>query len=454
MRIPRRPLPLVLFTASAVALALAGAPATQARSYGPTAGDSVPRAAEHANMDLIARNGLNGTGNLGEGFAEIKTRDGRRILYVAHESGPRCFSVLDVTAPRSPRLLLQTDIPEANTRCNSLDVSGDVLAVANQINDETQTGGLAGLRVYDVRDPVMPRQVGFFDTSGPFSRGVHFVWFADERYAHISTGMPDFQPRRPNLDDQVYVIVDLENPRQPREAGRWWWPGTRVGDAEPLPPPNEVDNGCRAHNTDVFPDRPDRAYVGYIDCGLAVLDISDRSRPKPVAMLDDSPPASGFVHTLQPIRGGRYIVATHEAVEDNCIDGDKRIDIFRNRPESTLTKIATLPNPRNAAELCTRGGRFGAHNIFEKTPDEPTWWSDRVVIGSFFNGGVRAYDVSDPNRPREIAFNVPEAPAGSPAGAIQINDVYVDDRGLIFAGDRFGGGLYVMTSTAISAGSR
>ncbi|HEX6468845.1 MAG TPA: hypothetical protein VF069_07080 [Streptosporangiaceae bacterium] len=435
MRVPRRSLALVA--------SLACVPAGPSAAFA-----TATRPAESRDMVLIAHNDLGGTGNLGEGYAEIKTRDGRRILYAAHESGPRCFSVLDVTEPRAPRLLSQTDVPDANTRCNSLDLSGRVLAVANQVDDEAEPGGVAGLRIYDVSDPLTPKQIGFFDTSGPFSRGVHFVWFADGRYAHISSGMPDFQPRRPNMDDQIYVTVDLANPRRPVETGRWWWPGTRVGDKAPVPTPNPgVDSGCRAHNTDVFPDRPDRAYVGYIDCGLAVLDISDQAHPRPIAMLDDSPPGPGFTHTLQPIRGGRYIVATHEAIQDNCTDGAKRDDIYRNA--STLDRIATLPAPDNVAELCARGGRFGAHNIFEHTPDEPTWWSDRIVIGSFFNGGVRAYDVSNPRHPREIAYYVPKAPVGSPAGAIQINDVYVDDRGVIFAGDRFAGGLYVLTSPAI-----
>ena len=39
---------------------------------------------------------------------------------------------------------------------------------------------------------------------------------------------------------------------------------------------------------------------------------------------------------------------------------------------------------------------------------------------------------------------VPGAPALSPKGAVQINDVYVDDRGLVFIGDRFTGGLYIL----------
>ncbi|MDQ1575822.1 MAG: hypothetical protein QOH55_972, partial [Microbacteriaceae bacterium] len=44
--------------------------------------------------------------------------------------------------------------------------------------------------------------------------------------------------------------------------------------------------------------------------------------------------------------------------------------------------------------------------------------------------------------PTEIGYCVPEAPRGRPA--IQFNDVFVDRDGLIYASDRFTGGLYIM----------
>jgi hypothetical protein len=66
------------------------------------------------------------------------------------------------------------------------------------------------------------------------------------------------------------------------------------------------------------------------------------------------------------------------------------------------------------------------------------------VLGAFFNAGVRAYDISDPFLPQEIAYFVPGAPRMSPKGAVQINDVFVDDRRILFAVDRFSGGLYVL----------
>ena len=143
----------------------------------------------------------------------------------------------------------------------------------------------AGLWVLDVSDVERIRRakalddlrLSFFDTSGPNSQGAHCVWFVDGEFAHVTTGMPDFEPTHPN-DHQIYVIVDLRNPRQPREVGRWWYPGTRRGDAclpRCLPVRNaKIDTGYRPHQTEVWPDHPDRAYVGYIDGGAFILDIS------------------------------------------------------------------------------------------------------------------------------------------------------------------------------------
>ena len=94
-----------------------------------------------------------------------------------------------------------------------------------------------------------------------------------------------------------------------------------------------------------------------------------------------------------------------------------------------------------------RGGLFGAHNLHENLPVPTSWTSDQIVIGTFFNAGVRAYDVGDPFQPREVAYFVPGAPARSPAGAIQLNDVYVDDRRIVYTVDRFVGGLYILEMT-------
>jgi len=84
------------------------------------------------NMNLIAHHELEGFGGMGEGMAMQATRDGRRILWMAHESAPKNFTAVDVTDPRKPRMVVQTELPHAKMRSNSLDVVGDTMAVAYQ----------------------------------------------------------------------------------------------------------------------------------------------------------------------------------------------------------------------------------------------------------------------------------------------------------------------------------
>ena len=70
-----------------------------------------------------------------------------------------------------------------------------------------------------------------------------------------------------------------------------------------------------------------------------------------------------------------------------------------------------------------------------------------ILTNLVFNGGLRAYDLSNPYQPQEVAYFVPGTPKLSPKGAVQINDVWVDDRGLVYCQDRFTGGLYVVEWT-------
>jgi hypothetical protein len=372
-------------------------------------------------------------------------QDGRRILWLAHESAPKNFTAVDVTEPRAPKVVVQTELPHARVRSNSLDIVGDVMAVAYQ----TKTTGLkpAGFDLFDIRVPEQPKLISHFDASGPHSRGVHALWFVDGEFVHMAAGAADFQPRHPN-DDQCYRIVDVRNPSRPVEAGRWWLPGTREGDAEPAPTRLEpkFDAGFRAHNTNVFPQRPDRAYVGYIDGGAVILDIADKAHPKLVANWRYSPPFNGFTHTVLPLFERNLLIVSDECVQNDGLDWPKLVRVVDARMETNLVPVSTFPPPPFAA-FARRGGRFGAHNLHENLPVPGSWRSEELVIGTFFNAGVRAYDVSDPYQPREVAYFVPAAPPLSPVGAVQLNDVYVDDRRLVYTVDRFVGGLYILELT-------
>ena len=407
------------------------------------------------NMKLLAHHELDGFGGIGEGFTMQATRDGRRIMWMAHESAPKNFTAVDVTDPRNPKLVVQTDLPHNKVRSNSLEVVGDIMVVAYQVrggdanpNDPDairRNTGLkpAGIDIFDISKPETPRLISHFDTSGPHSLGVHCLWFVDGEYVHMSSGAPDHQPRNPK-DHQIYRIIDVRNPANPVEAGRWWYPGTREGDAEPpVPRHPKFDGGYRPHNIMVYPERPDRAYMGYIDGGALIMDISDKSRPKPITNWRYSPPNNGMCHTVMPLLKRDLLVVSDECNKDDGIDWPKLTWIVNARVETNLVPISTLPLPP-VEVFGKRWGRFGSHNLHENYPGACSWRSDEIVLGAFFNAGVRAYDISNPYQPREVAYFVPGAPKLSPKGAVQINDVFVDDRRLVYAADRFSGGLYIL----------
>ena len=88
--------------------------------------------AEARNLTLLAHHDLGGFGNGGEGIALQVTADGLRMLYIAHESAPKDFTGVDVTDPRSPELVVQTDLPHERVRSNSLALVDDLLLVAHQ----------------------------------------------------------------------------------------------------------------------------------------------------------------------------------------------------------------------------------------------------------------------------------------------------------------------------------
>ena len=130
---------------------------------------------EIKNMRLISHHDLNGFGNIGEGIHLHQTNDGRRILYMAHESAPKDITGIDVSDLRNPKMLVQTDLAYPHLRSNSLSIIDDVMLVAYQSLEPGQAG--TGMGVFDIGNPEEPKQIGFLDTDGPYSRGCHCLWW-------------------------------------------------------------------------------------------------------------------------------------------------------------------------------------------------------------------------------------------------------------------------------------
>jgi hypothetical protein len=434
--------------------------------------------ADARNITLVGRSDLNGNGDGGEGLVIQRRSDGRRLLYLAHEGQRTCFTVIDVTRPADPVVIAQVPSPAPGvTRCNSLGLTGNTLVVANQTLEKGQKP--AGVWVLDVSDLARVQKaqslqdlaLSFFDTSGTHSRGAHCLWFVDGEFVHIATGMPDFEPVNP-LDDQIYVIVDLRDTRRPREAGRWWYPGTRKGDRclpACRPPRNPTfDTGYRPHETQVWPDRPHRSYVSYIDGGALTLDIAGladvkagkaaRFTPAVVNHIRFSPPYTAWTHTFQPIFSRGLAFVSDESTKDNCADAPKILWLVDIRAESNPVIIATSPLRPADGELCKAGGRFGAHNIHPNFPSDTSANLRNTTVASWFNGGVRIFRIVDgppgvnnaPPHLEDIGHYIPAPVPAATAGATQpaqINHAIVDEDGLIYANERSTGGLYILRYT-------
>src|SRR5688572_8577463 len=123
------------------------------------------------NFRLLAHHELNGFGGMGEGMSIQIAKDGRRILWLAHESAPKNFTGVDVSDPRAPKVVVQTDLPEPYMRSNSLETVGDIMAVAYQVQKQGQQP--AGFELFDISVPESPKSITYVDASGPGSRGVH-----------------------------------------------------------------------------------------------------------------------------------------------------------------------------------------------------------------------------------------------------------------------------------------
>src|SRR6516162_26366 len=78
--------------------------------------DPIPQVVAASNMQIIGHSDLNGAGKGGEGLALQQYPDGRRVLFLAHESAPMCFSAIDVTKPEDPKVIAQEPVAAAFVR--------------------------------------------------------------------------------------------------------------------------------------------------------------------------------------------------------------------------------------------------------------------------------------------------------------------------------------------------
>ena len=337
--------------------------------------------------------------------------------YLGHMDPPHGTSVVDVADPRNPRIVWETEIP-TGLHSHKVRVGNGVMVVNREGHrgSKVPEGDFVGLRIFDIANPREPRELCRWRCSG---MGVHRFTF-DGRYAYIS-------PEVDGYVGNIVMILDLADPANPVERGRWWMPGQWTAGGET---PSRRGRGHRCHHPI---RRGDRLYVSYWYGGGVILDISDMSKPRQVSGFDWSPPFGWPTHSLvpidTPIAGHRWMLVADEHVQP--LDGTLSPELPAMVWMMDITDEAR-PIPVGTFQVPELVGKpsalmSGCHQTVETIVGTE-------VPAAWFANGLRVIDIANPLSMREAAWWMPDVPAG--AERICSNDVWLDSRGLIYLVDR------------------
>jgi hypothetical protein len=396
------------------------------------------------------------------GYADLEGRPAFKLAL--HKAGSRWYlytatfwhpglNIVEVTDPTKPRFVRFIDGP-ANTWTLQIQIAeGRMITSFEKIapgwGHRPDLPYEEGFLVWDLADPEDPKKLGHFKTGGS---GTHRNYYDGGRYVY-ATGLPE------GYEGHILQIVDIDDPTHPVEVSRWWRQGQWVANGESgAPHATALHGGAYV--------RGERAYLPYGGGGFVILDISDKHKPTLVSDLPFSPPFQSFiaVHTAQPLLKRELVVVNSEAIAENCNEplGYAGIVDVKDEKHPRLMSLFPLPQPPEGApyrNFCEKGGRFGPHNQHQWQYQDILLHDEDLVFLTYFNAGLRVFDISDERLPREIAYFVPPDPVERrgllPKSKLvcQTEDVLADARGYIYISDK-NHGVYVLRLNRGGASSR
>ena len=294
------------------------------------------------NFKLLAHHVLDGFGGMGEGMSVQIAPDGRRIIWLAHESAPKNFTAVDVSDPRKPKVVLP-----------------DRSAAATCARTRWRPAATSW------RSPTRPRRTG---RSPPASSCSTSRCRRSRSRSRSSTARAAFARRAPALV--------LRRRIRPHGVGR----GGLRADASARRPVLPLHR--RAQSVEAGRSRP------LVDAGHAQGDNVSRrrrairstratARTTPTSIRSartaatsptstaactcstfptrrtrrrsrrwtNSPPYTGFMHTVVPLFDRGLMLVTDESTENNAKDWPKLVWMLDARDETNLVPIATCPLP-------------------------------------------------------------------------------------------------------------
>jgi hypothetical protein len=466
------------FAGLALAAAAAGLlAACQTTGTPGTQGTRDPRQVEARNMQLVGHNDLQAR----TAYQPVIHQQGNRwIAYVGHHGGVQFnplngqkenngTSIVDVTDPRLPKYLAHIPGDEGEGEAGAAQMvricDGKTLPKGDPAKRYMlRTFGNQGHEIWDVTVPEKP---ALLTTVVKGLKGTHKNWWeCDTGIAYLVSGVQEWRSTR------MTQVWDLSDPAKPVHIRDFGLAGQEPAATGKVP--------INLHGPISTGPKGNRIYFGYGTNTDGVLQIVDREKlikgpkePTPknllypqVARLELGP-FSG-AHTTLPILGMEvaqfardakgakrdFVFIVNESLRNECTEEARQmVYVVDVTNEAAPFTVANFDVPEEAGAFCSRGGRFGAHASNE---NQPPMYAKRVLFFTWFNAGVRAVDIRDPFRPKEIGYYIPaisdrtvQRCVKTPQGArckteIQSNNVEVDDRGYIYVVDRVNTGMHIL----------
>lgn len=379
-------------------------------------------------------------------------------------------SVVDVTDPAHPKYLRHIPGQEGKYEqggaqmvrvCDGKGLpKGDANAVYL-----LRTFGNAAHEIWNVADPANPKLVVRLDGL----KNTHKSWWeCDTGIAYLVSGVPTWRTRR------MTEVYDLSNPAHPVKIRDFGLAGQEPGSSGDVP--------TELHGMISTGHAGNRIYFGYGTNKGGVLQIVDRDKllngqkePTPenlrfpeVGRLELSPLVGA--HTTFPLlkmpiaefandKVGAtrdFVMIVDESLVNECQEARQMVWFADATIERRPMVVSSYTVQEASGNFCARGGRFGSHSSNESMA--PVFHKKLTFI-TWFNAGVRALDIRDPYRPKEVGYFIPAITEATDKRcikvngqarckvAIQSNNVETDERGFIYVVDRANTGLHIIELT-------
>ncbi|ELY47527.1 LVIVD repeat-containing protein [Natronorubrum sulfidifaciens] len=318
-----------------------------------------------------------------DGAAEAVVGDDGETAYLAATTG---FVTVDISDPADPAILAERLALEVDgtrmTEILDVSVDGDRLAVVGPANS-TSADVFHGFVIYDVSDPADPVVVSHYETGFH----IHNCVLEDD-LLYVVENTPDAHS---------LVIFDVGD--EPTEIGRW-----SLLEYEP----EWADVYWLARYLHDVTVADDIAVLAHWNAGTYLLDVSDPTDPTMRSRVRETDLETQLERGNEDAQMGLPGNDHYSAIDDSgdllavgreawdtggdAPDGPGGIDLYDASDPTALEFRATIDAPA-ADDASYYGGQWTTAHNFELRDDR--------LYSSWYQGGVKVHDVSDPAAPKE-----------------------------------------------------